>query len=229
LALATVILSLMFRRTMMHHFRLAQLKLLAWVWSGLNLLLALAVYNRLFIYIDYNGMTRMRTVGLLGISCVVTGFLLVLWKIVRRHSFHWLVQHQLLVPVCAVCLYVAAPVDSLVHRFNVSRILAGHPEPSVQISEHPIEDAALPVLIPLLNCEDTTIRDGVRALLHLRLQQLRSSRTSESKQDWTAWQFGTDQAVRELEAAERRISGTPAGTEFYEARERFREYAMQWW
>ncbi len=229
LALATVILSLMFRRTMMHHFRLAQLKLLAWVWSGLNLLLALAVYNRLFIYIDYNGMTRMRTVGLLGISCVVTGFLLVLWKIVRRHSFHWLVQHQLLVPVCAVCLYVAAPVDSLVHRFNVSRILAGHPEPSVQISEHPIEDAALPVLIPLLNCEDSTIRDGVRALLHLRLQQLRSSRTSESKQDWTAWQFGTDQAVRELEAAERRISGTPAGTEFYEARERFREYAMQWW
>ena len=229
LALATVILSLMFRGTMMHHSRLAQLKLLAWVWSGLNLLLAMSVYNRLFIYIDYNGMTRMRTVGLLGISCVVTGFLLVLWKIVRRHSFHWLVQHQLLVPVFAVCLYVAAPVDSLVHRFNVSSILAGHPEPSVQISEHPIEDAALPVLIPLLSCNDTKIRDGVEALLHLRLQQLQSSRASESKQDWTAWQFGTEQAVRELEAAERRISGTPSGTEYYEARERFREYAMQWW
>ena len=187
------------------------------------------MYNRLFIYIDYNGMTRMRTVGLLGISCVVTGFLLVLWKIVRRHSFHWLVQHQLLVPVFAVCLYVAAPVDSLVHRFNVSSILAGHPEPSVQISEHPIEDAALPVLIPLLNCEDTTIRDGVRALLHLRLQQLRSSRASESKQDWTAWQFGTDQAVRELEAVERRVPGSLSDTESSAARERFREYAMQWW
>ena len=229
LALATVILSLMFRGTMMCHSRLAQLKLLAWVWSGLNLLLAMSVYNRLLIYIDYNGMTRMRTVGLLGISCVVTGFLLVLWKIVRRRSFHWLVQHQLQVPVFAVCLYVAAPVDSLVHRFNVSSILAGHPEPSVQISEHPIEDAALPVLIPLLDCEDTIIRDGVQALLHLRLQQLRSSLSSASMPDWTAWQFGTDRAISELEAVERRVSGSPSNTESNAARERFREYAMQWW
>ncbi len=229
LALATVILSLMFRGTMMWHLRLSQLKLLAWVWSALNLLLAMSVYNRLFIYIDYNGMTRMRTIGLLGISCVITGFLLVLWKIARRHSFHWLVQHQLLVPMFAVCLYIAAPVDWFVHRFNVARILSGHPEPSVQISEHPMEDAVLPVLIPLLDCDDATIREGVQALLHLRLQQLKSDQMSESTQHWTAWQFGTDQAVRKLQTAESRTSRTPSDTDFNDARSRFREYSMQWW
>jgi len=112
------------------------------------------------------GATRMRVVGLLGISSVIGGFVLVLWKIARRRrSFPWLIRHQLIVPFCAIYFYVMAPIDTLVHGYNVHQILNGRPEPSVQISEHPIDDTALPVLIPLLDAQDATIREGIRAML----------------------------------------------------------------
>jgi len=73
LALATVTLSLFFRGSMLRDPRLPRLRQLAWIWSALNLVLALSVYNRLLIYIAYNGMTRMRIVGFLGITSVVIG------------------------------------------------------------------------------------------------------------------------------------------------------------
>ena len=48
------------------------------------MVLALAVFNRLFIYISFNGMTRMRIVALYGMSAVAVGFVLVVWKIVAQ-------------------------------------------------------------------------------------------------------------------------------------------------
>ena len=95
LGLATLTLSLIFRGSMMNDPRVASLKKFAWVWSALNFLLAASVYNRLLIYVDFNGMTGMRVVGLLGISAVVGGFVLVLVKIVQRQRFIWLIRRQL--------------------------------------------------------------------------------------------------------------------------------------
>ena len=46
LGLATLTLSLIFRRSMMNDQRLQSLKKLAWIWSGLNVLLAASVYNQ---------------------------------------------------------------------------------------------------------------------------------------------------------------------------------------
>jgi hypothetical protein len=229
LALATVVLSLMFRGTMLRHSQLSQLQRLALGWSALNFLLAASVYNRLLIYIDFNGMTRMRVVGLLGISAVVGGFVLVLWKIARRHSFHWLIQHQLLLPAAAVYIFVALPIDTLVHQFNVRRILAGHPEPSVQISEHPIEDAALPVLIPLLECENEIIRNGIRSILASRLAQLQFQSEDTANPHWTAWQGGIEQARRRLNSVTPELLDTATAMKIDHARARFREYSMQWW
>ncbi len=226
LALTTVILSMMFRGTMMLHAKVGQLRRLAWIWSGLNFLLAASAYNRLLIYVDFNGMTRMRVIGFLGTSAVVGGFVLVLWKIARGHSFPWLIRHQLLLPVLAVYLYATLPVDSLVHQYNVRRILDGHPEPCVQISEHPIDDAALSVLIPLLECKDPIIRDGVRSMLISRLGKLESKYASQVKSHWTARQLGIDAAVSALT---KQRANLVRSEDTQPARDRFRTYAMQWW
>ena len=141
------------------------LRRLAWIWSIENLLLALAVYHRLSIYIGFNGMTRMRTVGLLGITAVVVGFVLVVHKITRGHDFRWLIRRQLWTVAIAIYLYAVIPVDPLVHTYNVRRILSGDPAPSVQISVHPIDSAGVLVLFPLLESDDALLREGVRALL----------------------------------------------------------------
>ena len=136
LALATVMLSIMFRGSVLRDPRMSLLRKLSWLWSLENVILALAVYNRLSIYVNFNGMTRMRTIGLLGITAVLVGFLLVVRKITRRHDFRWLVRRQLWTLAFAIYLYSVLPIDAWVMRHNVNRILSGDLTPSVQISVH---------------------------------------------------------------------------------------------
>ena len=228
LALTTLTLSLIFRGSMTDDPRVETLKNLAWVWSALNFLLVASVYNRLLIYVDFNGMTRMRVVGFLGISAVVGGFVFVLWKIIQRQRFIWLIRRQLWMLGIAIYLYLVVPVDLLVHRYNVQRILSGSPAPCVQISEHPITDDALPQLLPLLQCENQTIREGIQALLWTRLAILKSNSETDS-QDWTATQFGRRHAHEELLSAEQTLLPMGKDDNATTALQSFHDYAMQWW
>ena len=198
LGLATVTLSLFFRGNMLQDPRLPRLRRLAWIWSALNLVLALAVYNRLFIYIEYNGMTRMRTVGLLGITSVVLGFVLVLFKINRQRPFLWLIRRQLWVLAVFVYLLLVLPIDVVIHRYNVRQILNGNPAPVVQITGHPVDVEALSTLLPLCDAQDEGIRTGIQAMLSQRYDQLRQKLAESRKQGWTAWQKSLHDCHRQL-------------------------------
>ncbi len=171
MALATAVLSLVFRGGVLRDPRLRRLRALGWIWSAENFVLTVAVYHRMAIYVDFNGMTPMRIVGLYGISAVVAGFALVLWKIGRGHSFGWLVRRQLWALALVVYLFALTPVDAICVRYNVWRILAGDPAPSVQISVHPIGPEGVLLLEPLLGSDDAIIREGVRAMLAQRADQ----------------------------------------------------------
>jgi hypothetical protein len=227
LALATVVLSAIFRTAMLRDAGLPRLKKLAWIWSAENILLATAVYHRMSIYVDFNGMTRMRVVGLLGISAVLVGFLLVVWKIVHGRSFVWLVNRQLWTLAAAFYLYAVLPVDMLVHTYNVRRILTGDLAPAVQISVHPIDSGGVLVLPPLVNVDDENIRDGVRALLAERA--LHIDTLERSLTNWTSFQL----ADRLLDERLKKVNSDWA--EFIDpakraaALERFRAYAYQWY
>ncbi|MEQ9409299.1 MAG: DUF4153 domain-containing protein [Fuerstiella sp.] len=230
LALATLMLSLMFRGRTLCDPRLARLRRLAWIWSVLNFVLAAAVYNRMVIYIDFNGMTRMRTVGLLGITSVVGGFVLVLVKINRSRDFLWLIRRQLWVAGLAVYLFVVLPVDTLIHEYNVRRVMSGDLPPIVQVTGHPVSDEALTVLLPLCNSSDERIRSGIQALLSRRLPQLRTASEMAAQQGWTARQWSREQALAVL-AAEREASEVfTSVAERDAAWQRLQEYAYQnWW
>lgn len=198
LALATVMLSLIFRGLTLTDPRLPTLKKLAWGWSVLNFILVVAVYNRLYIYIDFNGMTRMRTIGLLGISSVVGGFILVLVKINRARDFLWLVRRQLWILGIAVYLYLILPVDVLVHRYNVAQITSGNLAPVVQVTGHEMDDEALSVLLPLCDVEDERVRDGVKSFLALRFESLVTYQSTQQNRGWTAKQVSRDRAFTAL-------------------------------
>ena len=162
--------------------------------------LAVAVYNRLYIYINFNGMTRMRTVGLLGISSVVGGFVLVLWKINSGRDFLWLIRRQLWVLGLAIYIYLALPVDRLIHEYNVDQIVGGNLAPVVQITGHEVDDEALPTLLPLCAVEDKIISSGIQAMLHQRFANLRLQSEKTESRAWTANQWGQDRAFSQLEA-----------------------------
>jgi hypothetical protein len=229
LALATVVLSAIFRGDVLRDPRLPKLQRMAWIWSFENLLLALAVYNRLFIYIGFNGMTRMRIIGLFGISAVVVGFLLVVWKIARHRDFVWLIRRHLWTVAIAVYLWAITPVDMITVRYNVQRILSGDPAPSVQISVHPISSEGVPLLLPLLECDDPVVRDGIRAMLAERLEQAETAALRREQLGWTAYQIADEVMLDRLRSAK------PLWARYEDRGERaaslatFHEYAYQWY
>jgi hypothetical protein len=229
LGLATVVLSLIFRGRVLGEPRLPTLRKLAWIWSLENVLLAVAVYHRLYIYIGFNGMTRMRTVGIFGISCVLVGFLLVVWKIVYNRDFIWLMRRHLWALAVTVYLFALTPVDTAVHSYNVRRILSGDPAPSVQISVHPISSEGVLLLRPLLDCQDEIIREGVRAMLAQRREEAGALAQRRQALGWTAFQIADRVVLDGLRRSSPRWAEYADRRKRSEALERFHEYAYQWY
>ena len=229
LALATVILSLIFRGRILQDARQARLRWLAWIWSAENMLLALAVYHRMWIYIGFNGMTRMRTVGIFGISCVVAGFVLVIWKIVRSRDFVWLLRRHLWALALTVFLFALWPVDTVVHRYNVRRILSGDPAPSVQISVHPISSEGVLELLPLVECEDETIREGIRAMLAQRHEEAEALARRRGRQGWTSYQIADRIVLEGLRDGSGNWAEYKDRQERQAALKRFHRYAYDWY
>lgn len=229
LALSTLTLSVIFRRDLLRDERIVRLKRLAWIWSAQNFLLALAVFHRLSIYVGFNGMTRMRVIGFFGISAVVCGFALVVWKIAKHQHFLQLVRRQMWVLALFVYLYAVFPVDHCVMTYNVNRILSGDPAPSVQISEHPIDDEGIDVLFPLLEADDEIIRDGVKALLSARYRLEVLEAADRRRDGWTAWSWSHNRLLIDLRKHEERLhfpGGEPAREAAWNT---FDAYAYQWY
>lgn len=185
LALSTAVLSAVFNRATALDPRAKRLRVLAYVWSFENLLLSIAVYNRLFIYIGYNGMTHWRIVGIFGISVVVAGFALVVWKIIRDKSFLWLVHRQLWALSTAVFLFAIAPVDAIAVRYNANRIARGDIAACMQIGVQRLDTESKLFLIPLLECSDLKIREGVKAILATEYQELTARQYGPRSGGWT--------------------------------------------
>jgi hypothetical protein len=229
LALATALLSLVFHGKVLNDGRISVLRRLAWIWSLENLVLAAAVYNRLFIYIGFNGMSRMRMVGLFGMTAVAVGFLLVVWKIVHSRSFTWLVRRHLWTLAVAIYLLALTPVDRIVVDYNVRRILTGDPAPSVQISVHPIDSEGILRLQPLLDCDDEAIREGVRAMLAERHQEAKSDAVHQQAKGWTSYQLADRIALEVFEENRQQWEEFTDRAARRETLKRFHEYAYQWY
>ncbi|MDA1050876.1 MAG: DUF4173 domain-containing protein [Planctomycetota bacterium] len=229
LALATVILSLVFRGSVLCDPRLPQLRKLAWAWSLENVLLAFAVYNRLFIYVGFNGMTRMRIVGLFGITAVLVGFVVVLVKIARNRSFLWLIRRQLWTLSIAVYVFALTPLDTIVVSYNVRRILDGDLAPSVQCSVHPISSEGVVLLLPLMQSSDDIIREGIAAMLAEREELAEDRASRQQREGWTSYQVSDAWALKELRASRNAWASYHDLDKRTQALEAFHEYAYQWY
>jgi hypothetical protein len=229
LALATVMLSLMFRGRVLHDPQLPMLRRLSWLWSIENVILALAVYNRLSIYVNFNGMTRMRTIGLLGMTSVLFGFLLVVRKISKGHDFRWLVRRQLWTVAFAVYLYAVLPVDAWVMRHNVQRVLSGDLSPAVQISVHQTSAEGVLQLFPLTRCDNEIIREGVKAVLAQYQGSSENLALKRKSLGWTSLQIADEELLRTLQESKNDWSDYKDEALRSTVITRFHEYTYQWY
>ena len=121
------------------------------------------------------------------------------------------------------------PVDVCWVRFYVERIRSGHLAPAVQLSVHPIGAGGVSQLSALLDCDDETIREGVKSLLVEHHEQLSEKSKVNQGLGWTTWQLAERMAYVSLENAR------PAWERYADpklrklARQRFDEYTYQWY
>ncbi len=163
--------------------------------------------------------------GFYGVTTVVAGFLLVLWKIHRRYNFVWLIRRQLWALAIAIYLFSISPVDYLAMNYNCRRILAGDPKPAVQFSVQQISSGGIIAIRnhfdqPNVKLDDPVIQAGIQALLRERYN---SVDLASNKYGWTAWQL-SDSIIR-------RRSGTklPPPNDSNQADwDRFKDHVYQW-
>lgn len=227
LGLATVVLSLLFARSMTADPRMKSLRWLAYLWSFENLLLAACVYNRLLIYVDFNGMTRMRVIGFVGITTVVIGFVWVIVKIRRDQGMSWLIQRHMWTLATSIMLYAILPVDWLVHRYNANEVLGGNYAPSVQMVVHPSEPDGLLAMERLIDCENSDIREGVRALLADWLSKY-DLRASERK-NWSHYQIAEQTLYQKLTKHSEKLKPYSLSVARKNHIQLFYNYAYQWY
>ncbi|MBN1516730.1 DUF4173 domain-containing protein [Candidatus Sumerlaeota bacterium] len=224
---ATMILGMIFRGSLLKHANVHALQCLTWCWSAENFILAFCIIGRLMMYINYNGMSRMRVVAICGIIAVLLGFLLVAWKVLRGKTLLWLIRRDLWALAMVVFIYIILPVDWIITRYNVAQIMSGNALPAVQLVAHPIREEGLPCLLPLIKCENTDIRNGAAAMLCQK--QIELEATIAGKKHWTEFQWSENRALSILRKhqqnwgryfnAELRINDL----------NRFERYGMQWY
>lgn len=235
LALTTIVLSVVFYHqapssNSEFSIRVRRLRTLGFIWFLQNLLLAICVYNRMFVYIGFNGMTRLRVLGLLGIACVIVGLILVLFRVYRGWKFSDLVYRQFWAMMCFLFAYLVLPTDTIVYRYNARCIDQFNIRPSVQIMAHTISPAGISELLPLVDASDENLRDGIRAFLAEEMISLKN--TSEMPtNNWRTYQFAEQSLREKLEALPADILAPYLADDNLRNRtlDRFRTYVMRWY
>jgi hypothetical protein len=231
LALSTIVLCTVFRGKTLLDPRIRMIKRLALIWIALNFLLALAVYNRLYIYIDLNGLSQRRIAGLLGTTAVILGLVMVMRMILLGRGFRWLVYRYAWSVLAIIFIGYVFPFAWYVSHYNVSRVMKGDLAPSVFLFPRHADDVPdaehCLASLPLLESDDEIIRDGAKAIF----AKYYSSRNHGSNwgYSWTALQWSQSLLDSRLET--RRGELQPYLVNVYlreQAIQKFRKYTNRW-
>jgi hypothetical protein len=239
LALTSLVLGIIFSGPLNAGRRSRPLEVLALVWVAQNLFLALAAYQRLYIYFSFNGLTEMRIVGALGIALVVAGLLIVTLKLRRRRTLLWMLRQQLSVLALFALGLFLLPSGALVSHVNARRILTAtslqEVAPAVIISHHAPSPEGLAALVPLLYLDNPhlsaamnqALREGVASVLLRERSRLRSERRLHP--GWPHRELAIERALNAIEHERERLRELVPDGRSAEATRRFQELTQPWW
>ena len=204
LALLTVVVGVMFRGSLAHDTRGRMARMLAFGWLAQGIVLAGGTFRRLAIHITTSGLSNVRILGMFGTAVVAFGLVLVGVKLLKRHSFVWLLRRQLDALVVALLGFSLLPTHRISAPVNVSRVMAHEYQALVNIEEQASEAESAAALLPLLDHDDERIRRGVAALLLDERDALRKAATR--RHGWRDRDFASARASRDLEAATEKLT-----------------------
>lgn len=231
LAMTTVVVGWLFHGDLNFHEHRTTLLRLAGLWLAQNFVLASWVFLRVHMYVEYNGMTRMRIVAIAGTVLVIIGLVLVTVKAFRRLSLTWLVRKELGAFLIACLLLAVLPLDYLSWRYNGPDIMhSSPPRTSVQLTRQYISPEGLATLVDLLDHPDPIIAEGVAALMgkwYFGVGQ-RYAHGNVQLDRWTHYQLSTAWCARVFAAHEEKIIALVPDREWNVKIASLRDYTGPW-
>jgi hypothetical protein len=155
LFLSTVVLGVIFRKGLNFHPRSNLLKMLAYIWIAQNAVLALGALRRIYMYIDFSGLTHLLITGVYGSLLVMAGLGIMAVKIRGNRNALWLLRQYTAAFAAGLMLLALTPHGFVCASYNVPRVQALTPHAMWPIILKNLPADALPPLIPLLDYRRT--------------------------------------------------------------------------
>jgi hypothetical protein len=193
----TIVVGVMFRGALAWDSRAKALRVLAYLWIGQGVVLALGTYRRLWIHIGTSGLSSLRILGMVGTGLVVVGLLQVGVKLWRQRTFSWLVRRQADAVVLGLLGFSLLPTHLISAPLNVRRVMAHDYQALVHAEEEVGEAESAAALLPMLDHDDERIRRGIAALLLNERDNLRARRANAGLRDYEIAQVRTLAALEE--------------------------------
>ncbi|MFO7900874.1 MAG: DUF4173 domain-containing protein [Planctomycetota bacterium] len=233
LVLSTVVIGVVFRGGLNFHPRRRVIRGLADVWALQNGVLAVGALRRLQMYIGYNGLTRLRIVGIVGVVLVAAGLGLMVWKVHRSKNTVWLIRRYLVAFWVTLAVLALTPRDLICARYNTAVIQSGNIRPLVLVHGQPHSAESYPAMIPLLDFEHPAgdaekgelVRRGMASFLGRKLAELRA----DVPEQWTAFEGSHYWALARLEAVGEQLILPKEAGRLPPVEQEFRDYSRRWW
>lgn len=227
LLVSSVVLGVVFWGQHNFHPRSGQLKLLAYIWIAQNAVLAVGTLRRIGMYIDFSGLTHLLLTGIYGAVLVMAGIVIMAIKVRDNRNAVWMLRRYVAAFAVAITVLALTPQGVVCARYNVARVLEHKPHAMWPLVLKDLQPDALPYLIPLLDYTDPgenkakekLVREGVAAILGMKLAKLEHEREVLS---WSQWQASSWWAVQNLRPVKERLYQIAAPSQWNSASQRLR-------
>ena len=131
------------------------------LWVAQNIVLVASSLLRTADYIESYALTRFRIAAMLWMVLVAIGLMLILWRMLRNRSAHWLINANVLVALVALAGISVIDLGAIAAGWNVrhAREVGGR---GVELDLGYLHSLGAPALVPLVRLEQATDNPGLR-------------------------------------------------------------------
>ena len=174
-------------------------RFVAYFFTLQNAVVLIGAARRLELYVTAYGLTRLRGAAFVWMVLVLAGFVTILWKLIAKKPFHFLLWANTVTMVLALSAVSLMNIDGFIADWNVARYEEGkHKKIDVRYLEH-LGEPAMPALVVLAKADDREVSRRAEECLNVVIELARDrdghwqSRTLRSRRD-------LDAALREADA-----------------------------
>ncbi len=167
------------------------------VWVAQNIILVASSLLRTADYIEAYALTRFRIAAMVWMALVGIGLLLILWRMLRDRSAHWLIDANVRVALGVLAVISVVDLGGIAAAWNVrhAREVGGR---GVELDLGYLRSLGAPALVSLVELEQTTDDPGLRD----RVAAVRRDVHAQARRGQAEWRGWTWRDQRRLERVE---------------------------